>query len=115
MVRVGETCEKTEHCTKYGIEWFTAQNCMYIAHPNGVPAVKECKMDDEKKFGSFRLEQLGGSLNYYRLKNARETFNFQYADGVFYMRDGSPKKHLGIKAKSFNERELKMYLDSQNA
>jgi len=114
LVSVGETCTKHDQCSAYGIKWFNAETTMYIAHPNGVPAVKECKMDDQKKFGTFRLEQLGGSLNYYRLKNARETFNFQYADGVFYMLNGSPRKNLGIKAQSFSLKELKAYLDSQN-
>jgi len=114
LVLVGETCTKHIDCEKYGIKWFTAENTAFIAHPNGFPSVKKISMDDEPKFGSYTLEHLDGSLNYYRLKNARETFNFLYADGVFYMLDGSPKKHLGIKAMSFDEKKLKKYLEDQN-
>jgi hypothetical protein len=114
MIREGETCTKHIECSNYSIEWFTAKNCMFIAHPKGVPAVKECKMEDEKKFGSFTLEHLSGSLNYYRLKNNRERFEFLYCNGYFYMRRGGRKAHLGIKAQSFNELELKSYLKAQN-
>jgi hypothetical protein len=113
FVSAGETCTNHPHCEKYGIEWFTAENTAFIAHPNGFPSVKKIS-DDEPKFGSFRLEHLDGSLNYYRLKNAREKYCFLYVDGVFYMRDGSPKKHLGIKAMSFDEKKLKEYLENQN-
>ncbi len=115
IVREGEKCTKKEECSKYYIELYTAKNCWFIAHPNGLPSVKPCKMEDEPKFGSFRLEHLDGSLNYYRLKNARMKFEFLYCNGYFYMRRGGRKAHLGIKAQSFNERELKEYLEAQNA
>ena len=114
LVNEGESCTKKEDCSKYGIEWFTAKNTCFIAHPNGLPAVTKCKIEDEKKFGSFRLEHLDGALNYYRLKNNREKFEFLYCNGYFYMLGGGRKSHLGIKALSFNERDLKTYLQAQN-
>jgi hypothetical protein len=120
MVREGEECHKHEECEKYGIEWFTEVNTFFIKFPNGVPAVKpfpfkngyDCR--ELPMFGTFRLEHLNGSLNYYRLKNARQKFEFLYADGLFIMRNGTPKKHLGITAMSFKESELKAYLEAQN-
>jgi len=114
LVSEGESCTKHVECSKYGIEWFTAKNTAFIAHPNGLPAVKKCKMEDQKMFGTFRLEHLDGALNYYRLKNNREKFEFLYCNGYFYMLGGGRKSHLGIKALSFNERDLKTYLQAQN-
>ena len=114
LVSEGESCTKHEECTKYGIEWFTAKNTCFLAHPNGLPSVKKCKMEDQKMFGTFRLEHLDGALNYYRLKNNREKFEFLYCNGYFYMLGGGRKSHLGIKALSFNERDLKTYLQAQN-
>ena len=114
LVSEGESCTKKEDCSKYGIEWFTAKNTCFIAHPNGLPAVTLCKIEDEKKFGSFRLEHCEGALNYYRLKNNRETYTFKYCNGYFYLENGGRVAHLPIKANSFNELDLKKYLQAQN-
>ena len=107
-----EDNQKTK-CSEYGVEWFTEKNTPFIAHPDGFPAVPKISMDDEHKNGSFRLEQLSGSLNYYRLKNARETFCFLYRDGFFYMQSGKRYKNLPIKASTFSNTKLKAYLETQ--
>jgi len=114
LVNEGDECTHSEECTKYGIDWFTAKNTAFIAHPNGLPLVVHCKCEDEKKFGSFVLEQFSGALNFYRLRNNRSKFEFKYCNGYFYMENGGRKAHLGITAQSFKEDELKKYLQGLN-
>jgi hypothetical protein len=119
LVSEGETCTKHKECEQYGIEWFTAKNCFFIKHPNGIPAVKPFPFkngycsNELPKFGSFTLEHLTGSLNYYRLSNRNESYSFLYADGIFYMLNSSPCKKLGIKAKSFPSDKLREYLENE--
>lgn len=111
---------------------FDENNTFFIANPNGLPEVKrlpECKGDErftdkEFKCGSFSLEQLGGSLNRYRLKNARQTFVFVWDsknqcywtgdfDKVYNRRTSLCRGHNRISASSFKEEELKAYLNAQ--
>lgn len=113
LVNAGEECTHHTDCAKYGIEWFTTENTFFIKYPNGIPEVKNIEIKDEPKFGSFRLEHLGGVNNVYRLQNARQKFVFKYADGHFWMDGGKCVKHLNITAQSFDERKLKEYLDKQ--
>ena len=119
LINEGEECNKHEQCKEYGVEWFTKENTFFIANPNGIADVKPCRMKDEKHFGTFRLEQLDGVLNYYRLKNERQTFKFRFdpVEQCYWLGGvlGYTKrvKSLKIGAKSFNEDKLKEYLTEQ--
>ena len=118
LIEQGNECNKHDECKEYGIEWFTEKNTFFIANPKGADIVKQVSMEDEKKFGTFKLEQLAPPLNYYRLSNAREryTFRFDVKTQMFWMGDtigNTRKRNLGIKAKSFKVEELKAYLTEQ--
>lgn len=133
LIKAGDKCREWVEGTIPGISpspcataekvEYTAENTFFIANPNGVADVVGCRVADEKKFGSFTLEQLGGSLNRYRLSNARQRFVFLWdaEKQMFWTGDfdrvNTPRKslkrgHNKITASTFKENELIDYLNS---
>lgn len=102
IVKTGETCNtypnekqmtyegKEQKCSDYGIEWFTADNTFFLKYPNGLKHKAKRVLsihDDCKRFGSYYLESYP-ELGYYRLYNCRQTINFKYKDGLFFVSNG---------------------------
>jgi len=90
MVKTGKTCTKHADCATYGIEWFTEKNTYFLRYPNGYDhkAVEILSISVPNiKIGTYYLESFP-SLGYYRLYNCRQTINFRYQDGKFWVHNG---------------------------
>lgn len=133
IVEAGNVCTKYieenkfgDKCSDYGIEWFTAKNTFFLARPNGIdPMPEKIKMEDEPKFGTYRLSYHDGGLDYYTLQNARTLIKFRWdtknqcywiGDTIGGTRCESFKSkkapwYVQIKAKSFDESKLKAFLN----
>lgn len=91
----GEVCTANKKCAKYGINWFTPENTFFLKYPNGLqqPANELLSIDsDAIKIGTYYLENYP-LLDYYRLRNGRQTINFRFDGKQYWIANG-----IGFKA-----------------
>lgn len=119
MLHAGETCTKyVKECLEHGIKWFTPENTFFLKYPQGVKMIKKEILSIHEpciKIGTYYFEAFP-SLDYYRIYNGKQTINFKYADGFFYVKSigWNRTKHLPIPSK-IEPKLIKILTDLTNS